>query len=167
MVTHSRCVLSPEGWGAQDLAILLPAFSVNVMLMALRVHAPRTNHPCCSTHYQHSRCGASQWLAGTAETSPVGIRHFQRSCSLFWCSGHEHSTLPPYHSRSCGFCCHFLWGCTKKALLRSSLPVQVRDRANLSIKLSAMVLNHQVAKIVLLEQIYRAWTILNGEPYHH
>ena len=63
--------------------------------------------------------------------------------------------------------CHFLRGCTKKALLRSSLPVQVRDRANISIKLSAMVLNHQVAKIVLLEQVYRAWTILNGEPYHH
>ncbi len=25
----------------------------------------------------------------------------------------------------------------------------------------------QVAHIVLLEQIYRAWTILRGEPYHH
>ncbi|KAK9819287.1 hypothetical protein WJX74_000717 [Apatococcus lobatus] len=44
---------------------------------------------------------------------------------------------------------------------------QVRDKATRSIKLSAMVLNHQVAKIMLLEQIYRAWTILNGEPYHH
>lgn len=25
----------------------------------------------------------------------------------------------------------------------------------------------QVALIVLLEQIYRGWTILRGEPYHH
>ena len=25
----------------------------------------------------------------------------------------------------------------------------------------------QVVHIVLLEQIYRAWTILRGEPYHH
>ena len=32
---------------------------------------------------------------------------------------------------------------------------QVRQRANVSVKLSAMVLNHQVAFLVLLEQIYR------------
>jgi len=44
---------------------------------------------------------------------------------------------------------------------------QVRERANVSVKLSAMVLNHQVAFLVLLEQIYRAWTILRGEKYHH
>ncbi|XP_024386764.1 putative RNA methyltransferase At5g10620 isoform X1 [Physcomitrium patens] len=44
---------------------------------------------------------------------------------------------------------------------------QVRERANVSVKLSTMVLNHQIAFLVLLEQIYRAWTILRGEKYHH
>ncbi|KAH7294393.1 hypothetical protein KP509_28G069300 [Ceratopteris richardii] len=43
----------------------------------------------------------------------------------------------------------------------------VVQRANQSIRLSSMVLNHQVALIVLLEQVYRACTILRGEKYHH
>ncbi|PRW58579.1 RNA methyltransferase At5g10620 [Chlorella sorokiniana] len=43
----------------------------------------------------------------------------------------------------------------------------VRARGNETIRLSKMVLNHQVAHVVLLEQLYRAWTILRGEPYHH
>ncbi|GAQ81826.1 DUF163 containing protein [Klebsormidium nitens] len=43
----------------------------------------------------------------------------------------------------------------------------VRSRANVVVRLSCMVLNHEVALIVLLEQIYRAWTILKGEKYHH
>ena len=29
------------------------------------------------------------------------------------------------------------------------------------------VIASQVAHVVLLEQIYRGWTILRGEPYHH
>lgn len=43
----------------------------------------------------------------------------------------------------------------------------VVERANDSIRLSRMVLNHQVAYVVLIEQLYRAWTIIKGEPYHH
>ncbi|XP_047320145.1 putative RNA methyltransferase At5g10620 [Impatiens glandulifera] len=45
--------------------------------------------------------------------------------------------------------------------------MQLRKRANLSIKLSSLVLNHQIALIVLMEQLYRAWTILKGQNYHH
>ncbi|XP_008781756.1 putative RNA methyltransferase At5g10620 isoform X3 [Phoenix dactylifera] len=44
---------------------------------------------------------------------------------------------------------------------------QVRDRADVIIRLSSMVLNHQIALIVLLEQLYRAWTIIKGQKYHH
>jgi len=40
-------------------------------------------------------------------------------------------------------------------------------RANAKLRLSKMVLNHQVARLVLTEALYRAHTILRGEPYHH
>ncbi|XP_010277216.1 PREDICTED: putative RNA methyltransferase At5g10620 [Nelumbo nucifera] len=44
---------------------------------------------------------------------------------------------------------------------------QLRHRANVTIKLSSLVLNHQIALLVLLEQLYRAWTIIKGQKYHH
>lgn len=44
---------------------------------------------------------------------------------------------------------------------------EVERRADVSLRLSEMVMNHRVARMVLLEQIYRAWTIVRGEPYHH
>ncbi|CAL5030169.1 unnamed protein product [Urochloa decumbens] len=47
------------------------------------------------------------------------------------------------------------------------LGVQVRKRADATIRLSSLVLNHQVALVVLMEQLYRAWTIIKGQKYHH
>ena len=43
----------------------------------------------------------------------------------------------------------------------------VREKARTVLSLSSMVLNHAVARVVLVEQIYRACTIRAGEPYHH
>lgn len=43
----------------------------------------------------------------------------------------------------------------------------VRERAWKTVRLSRMVLAHAVARVVLVEQIYRACTIRAGEPYHH
>ncbi len=40
-------------------------------------------------------------------------------------------------------------------------------RAQSRIALSRMTFTHQMVRPVLLEQIYRAFTILNNEPYHH
>ncbi len=43
----------------------------------------------------------------------------------------------------------------------------IRARAAKTISLSRMTFTHQMVRIFLLEQIYRGFTILNGEPYHH
>lgn len=43
----------------------------------------------------------------------------------------------------------------------------VRSRSRHVLRLSSFVLNHAVARVVLVEQIYRACTIRAGEPYHH
>ncbi|WP_426749223.1 23S rRNA (pseudouridine(1915)-N(3))-methyltransferase RlmH [Myxococcus sp. Y35] len=46
------------------------------------------------------------------------------------------------------------------------LDARVRDAANLTLSLSKMTLPHRLARVVLIEQLYRAFTILKGEPYH-
>ena len=41
------------------------------------------------------------------------------------------------------------------------------QRAHQKISLSRMTFSHQMVRLVFTEQIYRACTILKGEPYHH
>lgn len=43
----------------------------------------------------------------------------------------------------------------------------VYERANGEISLSKMTFSHQMVRLFFVEQIYRAMTILRGEPYHH
>ncbi len=44
---------------------------------------------------------------------------------------------------------------------------RVRSRAQLKVSFSKMVMNHLVAQVVALEQIYRGFTILKNLPYHN
>jgi 23S rRNA (pseudouridine1915-N3)-methyltransferase len=46
------------------------------------------------------------------------------------------------------------------------LDESVRKAAKKVVSLSRMVLPHRLARLVLVEQIYRAFTIVKGEPYH-
>jgi len=44
---------------------------------------------------------------------------------------------------------------------------EVRSRAHKVVALSGMVLNHELARVVLVEQLYRVSTLLWGGSYHH
>ena len=44
---------------------------------------------------------------------------------------------------------------------------RVYSRATGLVSLSAMTFSHQMIRLIFLEQLYRAFTILKGEPYHH
>lgn len=44
---------------------------------------------------------------------------------------------------------------------------EIYKRAQYKISLSAMTFSHQMVRIFVAEQLYRAFSILNNEPYHH
>lgn len=43
----------------------------------------------------------------------------------------------------------------------------VYRRANEKLSLSPMTFSHQMVRLIFVEQLYRAMTIIRGEPYHH
>lgn len=44
---------------------------------------------------------------------------------------------------------------------------EIYERANGKISLSKMTFSHQMIRMIFFEQLYRAYTIIKGEPYHH
>jgi len=43
---------------------------------------------------------------------------------------------------------------------------EVLEKADSTLSLSRMTLTHEMSRLILLEQVYRAFTIMNGEKYH-
>jgi 23S rRNA (pseudouridine1915-N3)-methyltransferase len=44
---------------------------------------------------------------------------------------------------------------------------EVYHRADAKLALSRLTFSHQLVRVIFMEQLYRAYTILKGEPYHH
>jgi 23S rRNA (pseudouridine1915-N3)-methyltransferase len=44
---------------------------------------------------------------------------------------------------------------------------ELYQRANFTLSMSKMTFPHKLARLFFVEQLYRAFTILKGEPYHH
>jgi 23S rRNA (pseudouridine1915-N3)-methyltransferase len=44
---------------------------------------------------------------------------------------------------------------------------EIYKRANMKMSLSRMTFSHQMVRMIFLEQLYRAFTIIRGEGYHH
>ena len=47
------------------------------------------------------------------------------------------------------------------------LSEEVKKRANIKLSISKMTFTHQMCRMIILEQIYRAFKIINNEEYHH
>lgn len=46
------------------------------------------------------------------------------------------------------------------------LSTEVMNRSDFKLSFSKMTFPHQLMRLILLEQVYRAWKIIKGEPYH-
>lgn len=70
---------------------------------------------------------------------------------------------------------HFLQQCMNKGNKNVGFLVggaygfspQLYQKAHIKVSLSMLTFSHQLVRLLFFEQLYRAFTILNNEPYHH
>ena len=48
----------------------------------------------------------------------------------------------------------------------NGIPSKVKERANLTVSISRMTFTHELARLIVMEQVYRAYTIINNLKYH-
>ncbi len=64
------------------------------------------------------------------------------------------------------------WGIQRKSHLQFviggslGLGRSIRSRSDLALSFSRLTFPHQLMRVILLEQLYRSWRIISGEPYH-
>ena len=58
-------------------------------------------------------------------------------------------------------------GSSLSSAVLTAFSPSVYDRANEKISLSKMTFSHQMVRLIFTEALYRACTIIKGEPYHH
>ncbi len=85
---------------------------------------------------------------------------------LFDEEGKEYSSL-----KFAGFIQNFMISGVKHIVFAIGGPYgfseDVMKRANFKVSLSKMTFPHQLVRLIILEQTYRAFSIIKGEPYHH
>ena len=81
--------------------------------------------------------------------------HGKRFTSVAWARDLEQKML--HGSRDLVFVVGGAYGFSKA----------IYERANELLSLSEMTFSHQLVRLVFVEQLYRAFTIIRGEPYHH
>lgn len=79
----------------------------------------------------------------------------KRFTSISW--AHHLEQLMIYNNKDITFIIGGAYGFAEK----------IYKRADESMSLSDMTFSHQIIRTIFLEQLYRAFTIIKGEPYHH
>ena len=103
--------------------------------------------PCRDDAEQIKRTEGKEWIVALDERGKA----LDSMGFAQWLSGHIHSGR-----RRLTFC---LGGA-------AGLPETIKKGAQERLSLSSLTLNHQLALLVLGEQLYRGLSILFGEPYH-